>query len=206
MTKPFAVVFAGVPGSSKTIIASFLSGSFGLPIFSNDTLRHEVKEDMLVNNLVLKDDLLQRGINAPVALAEYERRLKERHSELLSTGRSIIFDGSVDRTWRGRRQRLEDHGYLHYMISVELSKAFLENLYSATGRASSIAQLDRYFAQHRLFLEEYDDDVSLQITDENFRDRLNVAANGLREFLQRINAHDRWAATDGDRPPARARQ
>jgi hypothetical protein len=183
MTKPFAVVFAGVPGSSKTIIAHYLSGKFDLPIFSNDNLRHEVKEDMLVNNLVLREDLLQRGINARAALAEYEKRLNDRHSELLSTQRSIIFDGSVDRTWTGRRKRLEDHGYQRYMISIELSRGFLEDLFSATGRASSIPQLNGYFEQHRVFLEEYRDDVNLEITDVNFRDRLNVAANGLREFL-----------------------
>jgi hypothetical protein len=183
---PVAVVFAGVPGSSKTIIAFYLSGKFDLPMFSNDTLRYEVKEDMLVDRLVLPEDLLQRGINAPAALAEYERRLKERHLELLSTGRSIIFDGSVDRTWTERKQRLIDHGYTYYLISIELSRPFLEALFSATGRASSIAELDHYFEHHERWLELYAGDVDLEITDANFRNRREVAADGLSGFLERL--------------------
>jgi predicted kinase len=186
LNKPFAVVFAGVPGSSKTIIAVYLSGKFNLPMFSNDTLRYEVKEDMLVERLVLPEDLLQRGINAPVALAEYERRLQQRHEELLSTGQSIIFDGSVDRTWTGRRQRLIDAGYAWYLISIELSRPFLEALFNATGRASSIAELDHYFEHHERWLELHAGDVDLEITDANFRNRREVAADGLSGLLERL--------------------
>ncbi|MEX1995712.1 MAG: hypothetical protein WD887_02965, partial [Candidatus Saccharimonadales bacterium] len=80
--KPYAVVFAGVPGSSKTIISNYLSGKFGLPVFNNDQLRNEVKEDMLADN-----------INIPAVLAEFERRQTQRRLEVLATGRPIIFDG-----------------------------------------------------------------------------------------------------------------
>ncbi|MEX2006964.1 MAG: hypothetical protein WD877_02255 [Candidatus Saccharimonadales bacterium] len=185
MSKPFAIVFAGVPGSSKSIIAYYLSGKFGIPIFSNDGLRYEVKEDLLINNLILKEDLLAEGINAPKALAEYEKRLSQRREELLGTGRPIIFDGSIDRRWAEAREQLLKHQYSWFMISINLSREFLENLFSATNRAAFIPKLDKYFGQHERFLEKYGHEVSIEINDKSFKDRLKVSAEALQNFIDK---------------------
>jgi hypothetical protein len=72
------------------------------------------------------------------------------------------------------------------MISIELSRSFLEHLFSATGRESSIPWPDHYFEHHRLFLEQYQGDVDLEITDESFSSRREVAAQGLGRFLNSL--------------------
>ena len=186
MSKPYAVVFAGVPGSSKTIIAYYLSGKFGLPMFSNDQLRYEVKEDMLVDGLVLKEDLLAKGINQPLALAEFERRLTSRMEELIATGRPLIIDGSVDRRWPERKNQLIKHGYDWFMINMELSRGFLEHLFSATGRANFIPQLDKYFADHQAFFKKYGGEVAVEINDFNFSNRTIVATKALEKYTKSL--------------------
>ncbi len=172
MIKPYAVVFAGVPGSSKTIIANYLSVKFNLPVFNNDQLRFEVKEDMMAAN-----------INRPDVLAEYEKRYKERFEELLATGHPMLLDGSVDRRWPETRRQLEGFGYDWMLIDMELSKGFLERFFVATGRTKFLEQLPKYLDDHRKFLEKYQDDITLKITDRAFKDRLRVAATALEEFL-----------------------
>jgi len=175
MTKPYAVVFAGVPGSSKTIISNYLSVKFNLPVFNNDQLRFEVKEDLRAAN-----------INIPEVLAEYERRYKERFEELLSTGNPILLDGSVDRRWAQTKNQLMVAGYAWYMIDMELSEAFLEKFFVATGRPKFLDQLPRYIKEHDQFMQKYSDDVGLQITDELFLKRLQIAADGLTKFIDSL--------------------
>lgn len=172
MSKPYAVVFAGVPGSSKSIVAHYLSETFGLPIFSNDNLRYEVREDLKTDN-----------INQPRVLAEYEKRLKQRRQALLATKRPVILDGSVDRRWAETKQQLQTAGYDRFLINMELSKKFITELFSHTARPKSIKQLPAYLQQHRDFVKQFKDDISLQITDETFPDRLQIAADGLQKFI-----------------------
>ena len=180
---PYAVCFAGVPGTSKSIIAYYLSSQFGLPILSNDSLRYEVKEDMLVAKLVLPEDLIKKGINQPKVLAEFERRLSQRRKELLKTGRSIIFDASVDRRWPEIKSELQAAGYSWFMISMELSRQFLEKLFGATDRKDFLPQLDDYFKNHQQFLKRYRSDINLEIDDANFQNRLKIAATELQKFI-----------------------
>jgi hypothetical protein len=175
MKKPYAVVFAGVPGSSKTIVANYLSIKFNLPVFNNDQLRFEIKEDLLVDN-----------INIPEALAEFEKRYKERYLELLATGNPAIVDGSVDRSWVKHKKRLKKAGYIWYMINMELSKEFLEKLFNSTGRSKFLTRLPGYLEQHRRFMQKYSDDVNLQITDDKFKDRLKLASEGLQKFINKL--------------------
>lgn len=171
--KPYAVVFAGVPGSSKTIISNYLSGKFGLPVFNNDQLRNEVKEDMLADN-----------INIPAVLAEFERRQTQRRLEVLATGRPIIFDGSVDRRWEETKTQLQDAGYDWFMIELGLSKEFLVRLLNSTGRSKFVeTQLDNYLQHHQEFAAKYDEDITLKITDDTFKDRLRVSAEALEVFI-----------------------
>lgn len=175
MKKPYAVVFAGVPGSSKSIVAFYLSGKFGLPIFNNDQLRYEVREDLLVDS-----------INIPHALEEFEKRLKQRVDEILAKGKPIIIDGSVDRRWIERKKQLQDFNYEWFLIDMELSKEFLTNLFNKTGRAEFVTtQLDDYLKQHEEFIDKYSSDVSIYIKDEDFKNRNEIAAEALSEFIHR---------------------
>jgi hypothetical protein len=171
--KPYGVVFAGVQGTSKTIIAQHLSYTFNLPIFRTDTVRHEVKEDMLVDS-----------INIPEALAEYERRYDARHGEILKRGKPMIFDNSVDRRWGTIKPKLQTAGFTWYLISLDLSRQFIETLYAKTGRAKAIEKLDRYFQQHEEFVAKYSGDINLKITDDMFLGRLEYAVKGLKQFIK----------------------
>jgi hypothetical protein len=175
MRQPYAVVFAGVPGSSKTIVANYLSVKFNLPVFNNDQLRFEVREDLMVDD-----------INIPRALAEFEKRYKQRHLELLATGNSMILDGSVDRRWAEHKKQLQDAGYVWYMIDMCLSEEFLTKLFTATGRANFLTRLPGYLEQHEQFMQKYSNDVRLRITDDEFPDRLELSAEGLQAFLDTL--------------------
>lgn len=172
MNKPYAVVFAGVPGSSKTIISNYLSVKYNLPVFNNDQLRFEVKEDMMTDN-----------INRPDVLERYERVYIERFEELLRTGNSMILDGSIDRRWVQTKQQLQAHGYSWFMISIDLSKEFLDKFFIATGRPKFLDKLPKYIQDHNAFLEKYSSEVSLHITDDTFKNRIHLAANNLKKFL-----------------------
>lgn len=168
------MVFAGVPGTSKTPIAHYLSCEFGLPILSADQIRYEVREDLRLDD-----------INRPGGVAEFDKRLDERFQRLLDLQKSVIIDGSSDRRWGERKPRLVEAGYDHFMISMEMSKAFLLKLYDETGRSWWVDDnLDGYLRDHEQFLKKFQSDVSLEINDDNFIDRLNVAAAGLTKFLE----------------------
>jgi hypothetical protein len=181
--KPYAVVFAGVPGTSKSAIAYNLSWNFNLPILSNDSVRFEVKEDLRVESLSIKEDLVFSSVNQNGALDEYEKRIKQRRDTILAIGRSVIFDGSVDRRWTEVKEELQNYNYDWFMINMELSRSFLTGLYLGTGRESFMAQLDDYMEDHQRFLNNHSHDISLEITDGDFKDRLQISVDGLSHFL-----------------------
>lgn len=173
MSKPYTITFAGVPGSSKSIIAYFLSIALSLPIFSTDNIRYEVREDLLVSD-----------INEPTALKEFEHRQKERFQEILKTKQSFIRDGSVDRHWEEIREQLNIAGYNWCLIDMELSRDFMINLYSKTGRKKAIEELDAYLAQHTNFMKRHSDDITVRITDQLFENRNSVSEISVRKFLK----------------------
>lgn len=175
MSKPYAIVFAGVPGSSKSIIAHYLSCEFNLPIFNNDIIRSEVKEDLLAEN-----------INIPHVLAEYNKRVVDRHEHVLDLQRPVILDASVDRLWGTKtRQQLIDHGYDRYLISLDWSFEFMANLYAKTLRPKAIEQLPGYQKQHETFLADYAQDINLHLNDQDFINRNILASEALQKFLDR---------------------
>lgn len=173
MGKSFVVIFGGVPGTSKTPVAYYLSWEFSLPIFSHDAIRNEVKEDLLVDD-----------INAPEALKEFEKRAAERREQLLGSGKPVIFDSSVDRKWATQKEQLESRGYSWYLINFELSKPFIENLYKA--KDYNLDVLDHYLGQHKEFMDEHASDVSLEINDGNFSERLSLADSRVRKFIDSL--------------------
>lgn len=173
MSRPYAIVFAGVPGSSKSIIAHYLSCEFNLPIFNNDVIRAEVKEDFLADN-----------INIPHVLAEYNKRVVDRHEHVLDLQRPVILDASVDRLWDTQtRQQLIDHGYDWYLISLDWSYGFMANLYARTDRPKAINQLPGYQKQHESFLADCGQDINLHLEDRDFPKRNILAAEGLQSFI-----------------------
>lgn len=113
MKQPYIVVFAGAPGSSKSIVSHYLSMEFSLPILNRDTIRSEVKEELLVSN-----------INEPHALVEFEQRFTDRWEEALALGESFILDGSIDRSWPRTKPELQLAGFRWFMIDMELSRDF----------------------------------------------------------------------------------
>jgi predicted kinase len=172
MKRPYAVVFAGAPGSSKSIVAHHLSMQFNLPIINRDIIRSEVKEDLLATS-----------INEPRAKQEFEKRFNQRWQQILSAKQSIILDASVDRSWPETKAQLQAAGYSWFMIDMELSRDFFIKLFAATKRRKGIEQLDGYLEDHRKFMDNFGDEVDILIDDNTFKDRLRVSEEALRKFL-----------------------
>jgi predicted kinase len=145
---------------------------FGLPILNRDTIRSEVKEELLVSN-----------INEPQALVEFEQRFTDRWEEALAMGESFILDGSVDRSWPRTKAELLIAGFQWFMIDMELSREFFMELFTATKRPKAIDQLDMYLEQHEAFMDRYRSDIHIEINDASFPQRLELAADGLAVFL-----------------------
>lgn len=175
MKQPYVVTFAGVPGTSKSIISQHLSCILNIPSFANDRVRDEVKEEFLVAD-----------INEPHALAEYEKRAAKRRADLFSSGRSFILDSSVDRKWQEIKHQVQEAGYAYFLINMELSREFMENLYSKTSRLKALEQLPNYMKQHQDFMKQFSQDISVTITDTIFNQRLNVSQKSLQEFLKKL--------------------
>lgn len=163
--KKFCITFAGAPGSSKTPIAYYLSQKFNLPIFNNDSIRTEVIED----GGSLNDE-------------EYLKRRDQRFLELVKTGDAFIFDASIDRKWKELVNTLKDNGYLWFIISMDLSKDLLSKLYQVKGYYDTAQQIDQFFEDHQTFLTEYGSEVNLHISDQEFPNRLELAATEVKKL------------------------
>jgi hypothetical protein len=180
MNKPFVILYGGIPGTSKSIISHHLSCVFNLPIYANDTLRFEIREDLMIDDN-----------SAPEVIAEFEKRNYERRQRILSGEKSVIFDNSVDRCWAEQKKDLIDAGYTWYMINMELSQAYLIELFSSTGRIKFVDRINHYLKEHKEFTSQYGDDIDLNITDSTFRDRLLLSEAGLREFIGSLQTQKR---------------
>jgi hypothetical protein len=146
--------------------------TLGLPIFSTDNLRYEVREDLLVANA-----------NLPEARLEYERRYNERWAAALDARAPFIRDGSVDRQWTAVKNELQAAGFGWFLIDMELSRSFMMNLYLATGRPGAARELDSYVTQHESFIARHAADVSVRIGDDDFPRRREMAEDAVRRFM-----------------------
>jgi cytidylate kinase len=162
------IAFAGVVGSSKSQIAYYLSCNAGLPIISNDAIRAEVAADL-----------------GRVDVDEYIKRRDERGKLLIRSGKSFIYDASIDREWSRLKSWLSEGGYAHFIISLDLSKDFLTRLYGATGYNGSetMSRIDKLMGDHERFLETYGTDVGIHIKDEDFPDRLGKSLTAVEEWV-----------------------
>lgn len=164
--KKFCITFAGAVGSSKTPISNYLSTKLALPVFNNDAIRSEVVEDLGVFN---SDEHIKR------------RNLRLR--EIAESGISFICDASVDREWEGFKKQLQNSGYKCFIISLDLDKDFLKNLYNIKGYFESLKQIDEWINDHNIFLEKYSNDVALHITENDFKQRLEKSYEKVKEWL-----------------------
>lgn len=165
MKTKYCILFAGVPGSSKSPMAHHLSWNLGLPFFNNDVLRTEVKEDLLEFNQT-----------------EYERRRDERIKTLVIHGQPFIYDASIDRAWEDRGRYLDEAGYEYFIISLDLSSELLNKIYEAKGYRE-FAELELRQPEHDAFLQKYGYLVNLHITDKEFPQRLNMSLDAVRNWL-----------------------
>jgi hypothetical protein len=166
--KKFIITFAGAIGSSKTPISHYLSIKLNLPIFNNDAIRSEVKEDM---------GFLDEE--------EYIRRRDIRLKEILNSGIPFIYDASIDRAWKDKKEYIIQAQYEPYIISLDLSKELLIKLYKAKSYNDSLLVIDTFIQDHNYFLGKYEDDINLHITDKDFKDRLNIVYSNVKKYLNR---------------------
>ncbi len=166
--KKFIITFAGAIGSSKTPISHYLSIKLNLPIFNNDAIRSEVKEDM---------GFLDEE--------EYIRRRDIRLKEILNSGIPFIYDASIDRAWKDKKEYIIQAQYEPYIISLDLSKELLIKLYKAKSYNDSLLVIDTFIQDHNYFLGKYEDDINLHITDKDFKDRLNIVYSNVKKYLKR---------------------
>ena len=129
--KKFIITFAGAIGSSKTPISHYLSIKLNLPIFNNDAIRSEVKGDM---------GFLDEE--------EYIRRRDIRLKEILNSGIPFIYDASIDRAWKDKKEYIIQAQYEPYIISLDFSKELLLNLYQTTKYYDALPLHDTFIQDH----------------------------------------------------------
>ena len=153
----FCIIFAGAIGSSKTPIANYLSGKLNLPCLSNDNIRIEITEDLGKFNQ-----------------EEYIKRRDERLQDILKRNISFIFDASIDRSWRTLKKELNKFDYKWFIISLDLSKELLKEIYKNKSYTNLIA-MDRTIKEHEIFLKRYQDEIGLHISDKEFNHRMQLS-------------------------------
>lgn len=164
----YCITFAGVVGSSKTPIATFLSWSLGLPIVSNDTIRLEVMEDLLLFDQ-----------------QEYERRRDARGKQIISSGKPFIYDASIDREWPRLKEWLTAGSYQSFIVSLDLSRTLLAKLYEAKGYHDTLDRLETLMHDHDRFLDQHGDVVNRHIDDQAFPKRLEISLQSASQWISR---------------------
>jgi hypothetical protein len=168
MSDKFFITFAGAVGSSKTPIAYYLSWKLNLPILNNDAIRTEVSEDL--------------GFFSE---EEYKKRRNERILEVLKNNSSIIYDASIDREWKNWEDKIINAGYKIFIISLDLSREFLTELYKKKNYHESLNRIDKLFFDHEEFLKNFNEIINLHITEKEFNDRLEISYLAIKDWLKK---------------------
>ena len=169
MPKKYCILFAGPIGSSKTPIAHYLSCNFSLPIFSHDTIRTEVAEDLLDYNQ-----------------QEYKKRRDLRLKHILERGKPFIYDASIDRSWKELKELLSKYDFNWFVIGMDLSKEFLVNLCKVKGYNETLKRIDSLIEDHNNFLSHYPYEPNINIIDQTFTKRLELVGNQSSRWLDKI--------------------
>ncbi len=154
-------------GSSKTPISNYLSIKLNLPVFNNDAIRSEVIEDLgfFDSN-------------------EHIKRRNLRLEEIIKIWNTFICDVSVDREWKKLKEILVSYDYDFFIISLNLSKDLLINLYKAKEYFNSLNKIDKIIEDHNTFLAKYLDDIKLNIIDNNFINRIQISYQAVSKYLE----------------------
>ena len=164
MNKPKVILFACPMWSSKFAIAHHIGWNLNLPIFSRDAIRNEVKEDLFYWDA-----------------QEFENRAKPRFKKLLNSKIDFILDASIDRKYYEYMDTFKD--YDTFIISIDISKDRLEDMVNAKEYTTGVGnRLDKNYEDHQEFLKEHSNDVDLHITDENFKERLEITLEAVRNW------------------------
>ena len=159
----YCIMFAGVPGSSKTPIANYLGEKLGLAVFCNDDIRAEVTAELGAFNQ-----------------AEFIKRRDSRLRALLDAGRPFVADASIDRQWPWVKPKLLAAGYRYFIISLDLSREFLQGLHGHKGYDPEA--MDRFLVDHQSFLQAYGSEVDLHITDPEFGSHLEKCLEAVKAW------------------------
>lgn len=165
--KKFCIAFAGVPGCGKSTLAHRLSWELGLPVFSNDMIRHEICIEQ----------------SGKLDIEAYNLRHGQYIDKLITKQRSFIYDASVDRRWTDLKRRSDKEGYDIFLVSFNLSPDFMHKLRANIDSPVSEDAMQVYFRQHAEFLEKYKEHVNMYITDQDFPERFDRAIAQLGKSL-----------------------
>lgn len=166
MKKRICITFAGAVGSSKTPISNHLSVKLLLPVFNNDAVRSEVIED-----LGFFDS------------KEHIRRRNQKLKEIIESKSSFIIDASIDRQWKELKEKIIANNCDVFIISLDLSKKLLTKLYKAKGYTESLKRINELIKDHDNFLKEYSSDISLHISDKDFKKRNELSYKAVMKYL-----------------------
>ncbi len=150
MAQPLAILFAGAPGSGKTIAANYLSARLNLPVLSNDTLRRETH---------------LRTQSQQLDIAAFDKLHEERFKWILDHRLSFIYDASIDRRWPELEPHLAAAGYKWQIISFDLSDKLLQKIWRQIQGLPPRPQEPRWLKDHANFLKLCGSVVDLSITD-----------------------------------------
>ena len=168
MNAPLCIAMAGPAGCSKTPVAFYLSQQLNMPIFSNDAIRTEVREDTLKLEL---------------DIPKYLQRRDQRKRTLIAGKTSFIYEASIDRSWAELKAELAQDGYRWLVISFDLSFEFWQQICQAKGyKGVGREQLDKWFKDHQNFRAEFGSDVGLEINDANFLRRMSLALEAVQKL------------------------
>ncbi len=167
--KHICITFAGVVWSSKTPITNYISTKLNLPVFNNDAIRSEVIEDC--GTLDIKD---------------HRNRRNSRLEEIIKSKQSFICDLSVDREWKEFKELLVSNGYQYFVISLDLTKDLLIQLYQAKWYSESLERINQLIKEHNLFLKEYSDDININISDKDFLNRCQISYRNTSQWIENI--------------------
>lgn len=167
--KTLCICFAGVPGCDKSSVAYRLSWELGMPIFSNDAIRKEIKIEH----------------EGELDIPAYDERRKEYMDSLFSQHRSFIYDASVDRRWEEFKQEAGKNGYDWLLISFDLSPDFVRELGKSSASTIAEEHMINYHKHHQKFLEQFGSDATLRITDDIFSRRFELALEVTKELARK---------------------
>jgi uncharacterized membrane protein YcgQ (UPF0703/DUF1980 family) len=85
----------------------------------------------------------------------------------------------------GLKEKLVSYDYDFFIISLNLSKDLLSKLYKAKEYFNSLSRIDEIIEDHNNFLAKYSDDIKLNITDNDFINRIQISYQEVGKYLEK---------------------